>query len=69
MPKQGADLHVLVSCIGMIKEVFESAFQQKIAAVQKELDEKRENKAARRYDKNTFEAACKYGNVPGTIIL
>jgi hypothetical protein len=57
VPKEGADLHVLVSCIGMIKDVFQSAFQERIAAVQKVLDESSEAKAPRRYDRNTFEAA------------
>jgi len=57
IPQQGADLHVFVSCIGMVKEVFESAFTAKLAGVQAVLDKQVDPKAARRYDAGTFEAA------------
>jgi hypothetical protein len=57
VPQQGADLHVLVSCVGMIREVFASAFREKLAEVQKVLDSETGQKAARRYDRDSFETA------------
>lgn len=57
IPQQGADLHVFVSCIGMVKEVFESTFRERLAAVQEEIDRNQELKAGRRYDGSSFEAA------------
>jgi hypothetical protein len=57
VPQQGADLHVLVSCIGMIREVFASTFREKLAEVQRLLDSETRLKAARRYDRESFETA------------
>lgn len=57
VPQQGADLHVLVSCIGMVKEVFESAFREKLAGVQAVLDSTIQPKATRRFDRSSFEPA------------
>jgi hypothetical protein len=41
------------SCIGMIKDVFESAFQEKPNGLQQELDKTIDPKAPRRYDKSS----------------
>lgn len=55
IPQHGTDLHVLVSCIGMIKEVFESTFQEKLSNIQRHLDESSPNKTISRYNEQTFE--------------
>jgi hypothetical protein len=40
IPQGGADLHVLFSCISMVKDSFESAFRYKLQAFQERLNSK-----------------------------
>lgn len=39
IPKTGADLAVLVSCVTMVKKTFESAFKQKLETIQKMIEQ------------------------------
>lgn len=53
VPQYGSDLHVMVSSVGMIKEVFESAFRVKITAIRHHYETIPIVKAPRRYTGET----------------